>query len=62
MVNATYFYEKAEQLLRLAKYMRVKAIDNEDACMELEALANEFMRMATELDENPITRNRSDPK
>jgi hypothetical protein len=50
MIYAAYFYEKADQLLRLAKHVPAKGIGTEDLCMELEALANEFMQKAVELD------------
>ena len=56
MVTAAYFYEKADHMLRLVKHVRARGIDVEDLCAELEALANEFMRKAVELDENASRR------
>lgn len=51
LIDATYFYEKADHCLRLAKHARAKTIGGEEIGAELESLANEFMRKAVELEE-----------
>jgi len=52
MIDGQYFYEKADQLLRLVKHIRGRGIEFEDLCRELETLANEFMRKAIDLERN----------
>ena len=49
MDEATYFLEKADELVRLAKYAREKNAHDE-ICKALEELANEFMARAVEID------------
>jgi hypothetical protein len=50
MNDATYFLEKAEQLSRLIKKVRLGKIPKKDICLELDQLANEFMANAVALD------------
>ena len=46
--DVTYFLEKADQLFHLIKHARASSISQEDLCLELDALANEFMTKAVE--------------
>jgi hypothetical protein len=50
MNDAPYFLEKAEQLSRLIKKVRLGRIPKKDICLELDQLANEFMENAVALD------------
>lgn len=47
--DATYFLEKADQLFHLIKHTRASRIPQEQLCVELESLANEFMAKAVEI-------------
>ena len=49
MNHLTYFLEKAEQLFRLIKKVRLGK-SKKDICLELDQLANEFMANAVALD------------
>jgi len=44
-----YFLEKADQLFRLIKHARASSISQEELCVELDSLANEFMTRAVEV-------------
>jgi hypothetical protein len=48
-VPSEYFIEKAEQCFRLARHVRVELADTAVA-QELDAIANEFLAKAVEID------------
>ena len=50
MQDATYLLEMADHLLHLAKSARGNDAEREEIGSALEALANEFMAMAVEID------------